>query len=171
MTLNEILTQVAEGKLSVADAEKLIRQGPPRSQVRRGNPKLIGSIFFILGSAFTLVAIGWGAYSWSFSHDAHEADGTVVRLVESGGRGGQAPVVRYQVAEQTFEIQSGVSTSPPAYSVGEKVKVLYQAERPDQGRLSSFVENWLFPSVFGGFGILFTLIGGVVLSAAERIGR
>jgi hypothetical protein len=168
VNLTEILTQVAEGKLSVAEAEKLIRQVPPRPPLRQSKPYLVSLIFLVIGSSFALIGLVFGYFSWSFADGASEVEGTVIQLVATGNRGSKAPVVRYELGEQTFEIQGGVSTSPPAFSVNEKVKVLYHADRPEQGRVYSFTEFWLFPVIFGGFGILFASIGGFVILTRGR---
>src|SRR6266542_3661536 len=100
MTLTEILTRVAEGKLSVAEAEKLIRQGPPRPPrppMRRAKLWLVGVILAGIGSIFAISGLVIGLYSWSFSSGAVETEGTVIRLVVTGNRGTMAPVVRYEV--------------------------------------------------------------------------
>jgi hypothetical protein len=159
MTLNEILTQVAQGKLSVADAEKLIRQGPHR----RSMP-MWGILMFIgIGLLFACVGIGLGIRSWSLESNARRADGTVLRLVSSGNRGGMSPIIQYEVDGRTFEIQSSISSSPPGYSVGEKVKVLYLPDQPAAGSLDSFAERWLLPLIFGGLGSVFALVGVIIL--------
>jgi hypothetical protein len=168
VTLTEILTQVAEGKLSVAEAEKLIRQGPSRPPLRQNKPYLVGLIFLVIGSSFALIGFVFGYFSWSSANGASEVEGTVIQLVASGTRGGKTPIVRYQLGEQTFDVQGGVSTSPPAYSVNENVKVFYHADRPEQGRIYSFTEFWLFPVIFGGIGILFASIGSFVILTRGR---
>src|SRR5271155_2778199 len=91
MTHTEIMAQLAEGKLSRADAEKLIRQQQPK---RRRLPPLIT---ILLGSVCAAVGIGLGIHTWSFASSARETEGTVIRLVRTGTRGAIAPVVRYEV--------------------------------------------------------------------------
>jgi hypothetical protein len=166
MTLTEILTQVAEGKLSVADAEKLIRQGPPRPPgplrpARGRRTHITALVFLLIGAVFT----GVGAYllisEWSFLSGARETQGTVVRLVP-GSRGSFAPVFRYEVDGVVHEAQSAVSSSPPAFAVGDPVTVYYQPAHPEAGHLKSVVHQWLFPSLFGGLGLLFLTIGAAL---------
>ena len=171
MTLTEILTQVAEGKLSVLDAEKLIRQGPPRPPARNNKPVLVGLIFAAVGAILATIGFAFGYNSWSFTTGARKADGTVIRLVETVNRRGttSAPLVRYVVDGQTFEIQSSVGSSPPAYSVGEHVVILYHPEQPAQGRIHSFTELWLFALGFGGMGTLFVVIGVTVVLYKKRL--
>ncbi|GEM_PF-6666929 len=52
-----------------------------------------------------------------------------------------------------------VGSSPPAYDVGERVGVLYHADVPEQARIEGFIENGFAPSLFGGLGGIFALIG------------
>jgi hypothetical protein len=167
MTLTQILTQVAEGKLSVAEAEKLIRRGPPRPQ-RRGPPLLVGVIFALVGAVFAAIGIGVGIKNWTFAATARETEGTVVRLVVTGKRGTAAPVVRYEVKGQSFEFQSSVASSPPAHGVGEKVTVLYQPDQPHQGNIKSFMDLWFLPVIFAGLGTLFFVIGSAVCVSLLR---
>lgn len=171
MTLTEILTRVAEGKLSVADAEKLIRQGAPRPPVRAQRPVLVGLIFAGVGAILAIIGFGFGYNSWSFTSGARKADGKVIRLVQTTDRRGttSAPVIRYAVDGQTFEVQSSVSSSPPAYSVGDHVAILYPPEHPHQGRLHSFTELWVAPLVLGGMGTLFFIIGVAVVLCRNRL--
>jgi Protein of unknown function (DUF3592) len=167
MTLTQILTQVAEGKLSVAEAEKLIRRGPPRPQRQRA-PLVVGLIFVLAGSVAAAVGIGIGIHNWSFASSARETEGTVIRLVVTGKRGTAAPIVRYEVGEKFFEIQGGVSSSPPAHAVGEKVTILYHPDQPHQGNIKSFMDQWFLPLIFGGLGTLFVVIGCAVIVSRLR---
>jgi hypothetical protein len=170
MTLNEILTKVADGSLSVAEAERLIRQGPPRPP--KNAPVVIGLIFAGLGLLAVVIALVAGANSWLLVMDAKETEGTVIRLVPTGERrGGLAPLFRYQAEGQVFEVQSSVSSSPPAYAVGEKVKILYYPDRPADGRPHEFMELWFFPILVGGFGSVFLLVGLMVIMTRARVNR
>ena len=105
----------------------------------------------------------------------------VIELVrtESKGRTGKggtvsskpgfAPLVQYQVDGTTYRIQGHVSSSSPSYTVGEGVVILYSADNPAEGRIDSFTEKWLVPIIFGGSGLLFTLIGfGMLLWRRRR---
>lgn len=168
MDLKGILTQVAEGTMSVEEAERRIRRGGgPRPQ--RNGPdalRLVGLIFLGIGSLFAAVGIGMGLWTYAAAGDA-VTEGTVVRLV--GGGRSTKPVVQYEVGGQTFEVTSSVGTSPPAYAIGEKVPILYPHDRPGEGMIDSFVERRLFPLIFGGGGSLFALIGvGLALAGRSK---
>lgn len=79
---------------------------------------------------------------------------------EWNGRGGSVPEVRYFVDGKPYVIHGVITTSPPAYSIGEKIPVYYPPGNPEQGVIGSFVELWLFPMIFGGIGLVFTLGSG-----------
>ncbi len=166
MTLTQILTQVAEGKLSVADAEILIRRGPPRPQRQRA-PLLVGVIFTLIGGVFAAIGIGVGISAWSFAASARETQGEVVLLVHRG-KGTHAPVVRYVVDGKSFEFQSSVASSPPAHAVGDKVTVLYQPDQPQHGNIKSFMDQWFLPLIFTGIGTLFFVIGSAICLSRLR---
>ena len=119
---------------------------------------IVGLIFLVIGSVFAAVGIGVGQSNRSFASSAHETEGTVIRMVATGNRG-SSPVVRYEVDGKSFELQSSVSSSPPRYAVGDKVTVLYHADEPHKGTIRSFMDQWLFPTIFTGIGSLFVLIG------------
>jgi hypothetical protein len=112
-----------------------------------------------VGTIFLAVGVGIGAWAYHFGAEANQAEGVVIRMVSSGRKGGSSPVVRYEVDGQSYELQSTVSSSPPAYSVGEKVTVLYHPDNPGGGQIDSFIDRWLFPLVFGGMGFIFAAIG------------
>ena len=167
--LEDILADVAAGALTAEQAAAEIRtrlaalQRPTSSRNRRVitfvTLTLIGCIFFSVGASF-------GIYSLIKGENAGRTEGEVAALIR-GGKGSSRPVVRYAVDGKPFEITGWMSTSPPAYSVGEKVTVLYNPENPADGRIDSFVERWLFPVVFGGVGALLLVIGVVIWLATR----
>jgi hypothetical protein len=133
--------------------------------------------FLLLGLVGTAIGVGLAWSSWSNLCDAQRTEGAVVELArveppKNPGKGqppnpkpGFAPVVQYHVGDQTYRIRGKVSSSSPAYTVGEKVNVLYPVDKPADGRIDSFAENWLAPLAFGGGGLLFSLVGfGMLLS-------
>jgi hypothetical protein len=82
-------------------------------------------------------------------------DGTVTRIV--GGK----THFEYDVNGVTHSGRSWVQSDPPSHSVGDKIRVLYRPENPAEARIDSFVELWLFSTVFPVAG-LFSMIGGGV---------
>lgn len=162
-SVEEILADVSDGILTEEEGAAEIRaqQSVDRSNrsprhvraVVSGTLAFIGFIFFAIGA-------GFGIYSYVQGQDVERTEGEVIRLVRKGK--GSSPVVRYTVAEKPFEIESSISTSPPAYRIGEKVVVLYPRDNPASGRIDSFAERWLFAVIFGGVGLLLLMIAIIV---------
>jgi hypothetical protein len=171
MDLEAILTEVAAGRLSVPEAAGRIREGmaatmapaaaaPPPSSSRGG---LLGILVFLIVG---LVCLGLGIFfavrTWSFAEGAEHVDGSVTGL-RYDNKGLAAPVIQYHVEGKTYEIHGTSYSRPPAYSVGQIVKVMYHPDRPSDGQLDSFLERWLPTLVLTLFGLVFTAIGVGVL--------
>jgi hypothetical protein len=130
---------------------------------------LFGLGFAALGTILLVVGLGMGVQSARFAAGAHRAKGTVIKLV-SGDDNSTAPLVRYQVGTKSYESQGSLFTSPPAYSVGQEVTVLYRPDQPDAGRIDTFVDRWLLPLALGGVGSIFAVIGCAMLVYWSRKG-
>lgn len=60
-------------------------------------------------------------------------------MVSRTGGEGQVSVVRFQAADGgLIEFRSNVSTSPPAFSAGDPVRVLYPTGLPRKARIKTF---------------------------------
>ncbi len=114
--------------------------------------------FFVLKSVF------------EFRSQAVVVPGEVVDFVSSrGSKGGTmyAPVVRYRVAAPeggigaSYEAPGSVSSSSRGYHLGERVEVLYLPDAPAEGRIDSFMEQWLLPLILGIFALVF---GGIAVA-------
>jgi hypothetical protein len=95
----------------------------------------------------------WGVYAayvgWKLETRGETTTGTVVRMEESdsaeGGCCVYSPVVEFQAGEQSFTFDSGNASYPPAYKVGQQVRVRYDPANPKTAQIDSFFERWLFP--------------------------
>lgn len=146
--LEDILAKVAGGQITEEEAARDIRRLAARPYI----PPWALRSFRYLGLLFAAIGICFGIYSLLFAIGCAEAPGTVVRVV--GGR----PVVEYPVRGKPFTIQGAVSSSPPAYTVGERVSVLYRPRNPSVARINTFTECWLFPLAFTAFGTVFFVV-------------
>lgn len=162
-SVEEILADVADGILTEEQGAAEIRAQQPVNHSSR-KPRNSRAIAFwtlaLIGFMFFAIGGGFGVYSYVQGQDVERTQGEVIRLVRKGK--GSSPVVRYTVAEKPFEIESSISTSPPAYRIGEKVVVLYPRDNPASGRIDSFAERWLFAVIFGGVGVLLLIIAIIV---------
>lgn len=74
------------------------------------------------------------------------------------------PVVSFRVGTaQTIRFQSIAHSNPPEYELGDSVRVLYDPGCPSEARIRSFTSLWLLPIVLGGLGLIFTVLGVVLL--------
>lgn len=137
---------------------------------------------FIL--VFGLVGLGMGVGEFfilknlfEFRSQAQVVTGEVTGYASSrGSKGGTmyTPTVQYRIpapeggSGARFEISGNVRSSGRGYDIGEQVAVLYRPEAPEQGRIDSFVEQWLLPTVFGFFALVFGGIAGAFLVVEIR---
>jgi len=137
----------------------------------------IRNIFLLVGLALLAGTVWWAVSTRSFVARAAVAQGTVVALAPSSGSKNSTvyhPVVDYVLpGGQMVEIRSSSGSNPPAYSVGEKVEVLYLPDRPREGRIRGVFSLWGGPLILGGLGLVFSGIGGgmklAALSKARRV--
>jgi Protein of unknown function (DUF3592) len=122
---------------------------------------LFGVTFFVLGPCslvWTLVS-AWRTHS--FLERSVAAQGTVVQFKVIRGlhsNTGFAPIFTFTADGRNYTITSNYATSPPAFKIGEHVVVHYAKGHPEEARLESFTQLWLFDIIGGALGALFTLV-------------
>ena len=137
---------------------------------------ILAWVFLTLG---LLGGGGWAASrAMAFLGRATSAEGTVVELVPSTSTDDDGhrsttyrPVVEFTAASgerRTFAHR--VASAPPAYQVGERVTVLYDPGDVHDARIQGFSALWLLPTILGGLGAVFALVGGIIL-AVRAAGR
>lgn len=120
----------------------------------------IRSIFLLVGLALLAGAAFWAVTTRSFIARAEVAPGRVVAL-EHSSRDAYYPVVDFVTPKgQKIEIRSSFGSSPPAYSVGEKVEVLYLPDQPEKAKIRGIFALWGGALILGGVGFIFTAVGG-----------
>jgi hypothetical protein len=124
-------------------------------------PLVLPGLFSLLGLGLLVPALWFGYQSWAFIQAAQAAPGTVIALEWSNDSDGSTarPVVRYEVRGEPYEIVGSVSSRPPAYAVGEQVRVLYTPDQPRAARIESWLDLWFLPALLGGIGLVFGLVG------------
>lgn len=81
------------------------------------------------------------------------------------------PVIRFTARNgRQVHYQSIVSSYPPRYSEGERVRVLYDPERPEWARIDDFADLWLRPIFLAGVGSILTLLGAASLHSRHKYG-
>lgn len=118
-------------------------------------------------SAIGVLLLGLAFYFYSDSRslldEGLSAEGEVVKLLRmrssEGGISYRPVVVFNDESGKPVEITSRVSSNPPAYSVGERVEVLYRPGQADRASIKGFVSLWLGATIAGVLGLLFVLVG------------
>jgi hypothetical protein len=127
---------------------------------------IVGPLIALFGLG--IAYLGWNvrARTLDFIADSSRAAGSVVEMQTRQDSDGDTlfyPVVEFTTAEgETIEFRSSTGSNPPRFEVGEEVEVLYDPLLPENARVSSFVDLWLFPTIllaFGGVFLLFGVIG------------
>lgn len=147
---------------------------------------IIKYTFTIIGSVLTAIAILGYVNTQSFLETSTVAQGTVVDLVmtksdRSSSSSGvsirttsnsYAPIVEFMADNgRTYSFTSSVSTSPPAYSIGEKVEILYDESDPNEALINSFFFVWGGVLILGGLGFLFATVGLTMFAIGLFKGR
>ncbi len=69
-----------------------------------------------------------------------------------------SPTIQFKTQSgQSITIGSSVSSSD--FYEGKEVQVRYHAKTPQDGRIASFMDTWMFPLVFAGMGLLVVILG------------
>jgi hypothetical protein len=114
----------------------------------------------LLLAIFAIALLTASAYSYKITRDfvqsAHQSTGIVVRMMRKGDT--FYPRVRFtDAAGQPHEFNSRRLRSPPGYSVGEQVQVLYLPDSPEAARIGRFSELWVAPLILGIIGFALTV--------------
>src|SRR5437868_4789215 len=125
---------------------------------------LICGIFLVVGLGLAGTAVYAIRSTQSFVAKAEAVRGDVIDLEyrrdtsSLSSSGVYYPVVNFRTTtgeQHTFHSNTG--SSPPSYSIGEAVTVLYDPTNPFDARISGFLSLWLFPLIFSVIGSLFSL--------------
>ena len=131
--------------------------------------RLARVVCFAIGTLFLLVACGFAVRDLVRTVGAEVATGEVIALtVESSSKGTYRPTVRFTTDRGPVTITGLVASSPPAYRVGEQVRVYYDRADPSVAIIDSFVERLLFTAIFGGVGFVIVAVGMFLGRLARR---
>lgn len=135
----------------------------------------------IVKYTFTVVGLGMlvGAFflftnTQAFLKSALTADGTVVELVRSRSSDSDTyrPVVKFLTQDgSTIEFTSSSGSNPPSYSRGEIVEILYQETFPERAKVNGFFSLWGAPTILGGLGSVFFLVGFSIILLGSLKGK
>jgi hypothetical protein len=126
----------------------------------------VGLLFFAIGIGVLIGGIVAIVKRRRQIANSLSATGVVSAFATEMGRRGNLyyPLVRFKVASgQPMSFQSGVGSSPAGYSVGQQVKVLYDAGNPQQAEIDSMSSQWFVPGCMITMGVMFTIVGVLLL--------
>lgn len=136
-------------------------------------------VMLVVGVAMLAGAVYMCNDAQSFLAGAAHAQGTVADLQRTESLShddnhtytsvSYYPIVQFTDASgKRIEFTSSSGSNPPAYSRGDQVDVLYQADAPEKARINSFLSLWFGPLLVGGLGVVFTALGIVLVVVPMR---
>ena len=123
-------------------------------------------IFTIVGLGMLIAAYFIFSNTQVFLNDSLKTEGIVVDLVRSRSSDSVTyrPVVEFKTnGGSIIEFMSSSGSNPPSYSMGEMVEVLYRENFPEKAKINSFFSIWGVPTIIGGIGFVFFLVGFSIL--------
>jgi len=143
--------------------------------------KILHVLARLLAIFCLLLSVGLGIGTWfAYSHSkqflatAVHADGTIIANITKASLGAndnstvQFPQFTFQTPDGvTHTITSNSGSSPPSYSVGQHVDVLYAPGKPDSAAISGFMSSWFLPMILAIFAVvlLFAALFWIVIDS------
>ena len=128
---------------------------------------LIGLLFVALGGSVVLGSSFSLRRNRRLVAESASVPGEVVGVSERRGRRvTYAPVVRFNGPDgRAVEFVDEMSSSRPAYRVGDRVSVMYRRRDPGDARVASPYRLYAPGVTYACFGALFAAVGGVLVYA------
>ncbi|MES5100913.1 DUF3592 domain-containing protein [Agrobacterium sp. BA1120] len=122
--------------------------------------KLIAWAFVVFGLAFA----GLGAFFFyqdsQFAQRALTAQGVVSEVVRRTQESSYTAIVRFTDAQgQQQEMADRINSSPPRFSQGDVVEVLYDPQSPSNALVNDLMGRYFLIGIFTILGVLLTLVG------------
>lgn len=114
-----------------------------------------------LGIVFLLVGINLLSKSIKLSSDgiSVQAQVTDVKTSRIGKNTYYTPEIRFTTPDgETVKVQLDKTTRAPAYSVGNKVGIIYSQDNPQKVLVDSFFNKYGFPVIFIMAGVITLLV-------------
>ncbi len=129
---------------------------------------VIVSAFFLLGLTLDCVALFHAASTVRLLRESVSVDGKIVWVerVHRVNRTGYwyMPVVRFPLENgQIFMVRSNKGANPPAFKVGDAVKVYYKPDHPELAVINTFQQLWAADTGLAFVGLVVMGMGGLML--------
>ncbi|MGE5614980.1 MAG: DUF3592 domain-containing protein [Bacillota bacterium] len=116
----------------------------------------------LLGIALLLAGIGLLSRTNRIINNgiSVEAQVTNVKVSRSGKNTYYTPEIRFATSEgKTVNTTLNKTTGSPAYSVGDKVRIIYSKDNPNDILVDSFFNKYGFPVIFIMAGFIVLIVG------------
>jgi len=134
----------------------------------RSGVRIIAGAFFVLALALVGGALLDAGATLRLLHGRVETDGRIVdvqmvhRVRKSGYK--YMPVFRFVMQNgQSYMVRSNKGANPPAFKVGDAVKVCYNRDHPELAVIDSFEQLWAGDTMVGCVGLLMFGMGALFL--------
>lgn len=127
-------------------------------------------LLLALGAVCLLLGAYLASQTMEFNQNALRANGTVVRYLETrdGEKTIYRPMVRFTTPAGDIVTFAGqLSAGSKRFEIGTEVPVVYPFGMPQQGRISTFTDNWLGATIAGVIGLV-ALVAGVFIRRGVR---
>ncbi len=129
--------------------------------------KWVGWIFTLIGVGLAIGAV-FAAFSGArLAREGVHTTGNVVDFTESTSEDGTlmyAPVFTFLDEQgQQHRIQSRVSSSPPGYSKGQIIELVYPPGQPEKADVASWFGVWGVAFILGIIAVVFIPVGILLL--------
>ena len=135
--------------------------------------RIFGRAWLVCGILSIAVGASFAIYQTVWLYRSASARGTIVALVPftDPEQAGITYTPRFSFRDDqghTHVLISSYRTSPPEFTVGQHVPVLYIRNHPSSAKLDRFWELWLVPVVCAGLGAFFAISGYLLLRLERR---
>jgi hypothetical protein len=160
-----------------------MRRSKAARAVQPASIRWFGGLWLAIGLLFLAIALGVGLHDLRvqsrLDSEARVAEGMVLekwirRGSGSAGRRGETTNYRvsYRFTTASGERVKGEAEVPrarwDALVERERVRVTYLPDAPGTHRIDGETSVWVLPAVFGGLGLVFAGVGGVILFRARK---
>lgn len=132
--------------------------------------------FFVPMFIFLALTLGFTIRNLKLILYSSHATGRVVGFESVEGADGkvtQAQRVEFKTPdEKIHEALAKVRSSPPSGQVGDRVKIYYSPQQPEEAKVGSFMELWLHVTVFLVlFSIFFIIWFGTWVGPPDQVAK
>jgi hypothetical protein len=128
-------------------------------------------IFPLIGIGLLVGAVYAFISAQQFKASALSTIGTVVDYNEHYSRNDNgsstlmfAPVISYEVDGREYRQTSSVSSSHREYKLGQRIKLLYPADKPEAMQIDNPMHVYMVPGILTFMGVIFCIVGFICVA-------